>query len=545
MTKQDKSSVIKGLTLQQKMEIIEYKKSNKDLKNSRIAEYFSSKFNKNIDRRSIKNYMNKEELIKGAYIENPNRKSVPKNIKYSILDTKLKEWVDLVGSQGGFITEKLLKAKAISIFEKFEAPRLEKEDPDKVNFNASNVFLYKFKKRHGIAMKYCSGESFYINNQNYDEFIIVFKNKLSEYGKENVYNCDETGLFYKLALKKSLVKQAIYGIKGFKDRITVMLACNMTGTKKLKPVVIGKFANPRAPKGFDKKFFCDYFYNESAWMRSTDFNRWLLDFNAQCKKESRKILLLLDNCSSHKVSCDLTNIELLFLPKNSTSRLQPLDAGIIRSFKSKFYHHQLTFIVSDIGVHIEDLYKKINIKDAITYCKYAWDEVTKEKNLNCWKKALCNDPKEEFCDERYNYEETIEQYEEVIKHLSEDEVMEQNDYIFYDPNIVVASVSNMSVENYSLLNKITDDKIIPIEAISEIISGEDLEEKQSVTIDEAINCLKIVKTFAFEQNLNQYTYEAVKHLENLFHSKNKEKNLNHYLITLINKLKIVCFPPDF
>ncbi|KAG0438587.1 hypothetical protein DMUE_3000 [Dictyocoela muelleri] len=46
------------------MKIIEYKKSNKDLRNALIAEYFSFKFNINIDRRSIKNYYEKEELIK-------------------------------------------------------------------------------------------------------------------------------------------------------------------------------------------------------------------------------------------------------------------------------------------------------------------------------------------------------------------------------------------------------------------------------------------------------------------------------------------------
>ncbi|KAG0422462.1 Tigger transposable element-derived protein 6 [Dictyocoela muelleri] len=107
------------------------------------------------------------------------------------------------------------------------------------------------------------------------------------------------------------------GIKGFKRRITVMLACNMTGTSKLKPVIIGKFANPRAFKGFDRKFFCDYFHNKSAWMKSIDFNRWFLDLIVMFKKKSKKNLLLLDKCSSNKVNFEFTNIELLYLQKKT------------------------------------------------------------------------------------------------------------------------------------------------------------------------------------------------------------------------------------
>ncbi|KAG0441534.1 Jerky like protein [Dictyocoela muelleri] len=103
--------------------------------------------------------------------------------------------------------------------------------------------FYINKKRHNISLKNCSGEKFNVNNQNYDEFIRIFKGKVYEYGKENVYNCDETGLFYKIAPKKSLFTKARSVIKSFKGRITVMLVCNMTGTPKLKPVIIGKFVN--------------------------------------------------------------------------------------------------------------------------------------------------------------------------------------------------------------------------------------------------------------------------------------------------------------
>ena len=61
----------------------------------------------------------------------------------------------------------------------------------------------------------------------------------------------------------------------------------------------------------------------------------LLNLNRQLIRERRNILLLMDNVSSH--SHDLTdkfsNIKVVFLPVNTTSRLQPLNAGVTKNFK--------------------------------------------------------------------------------------------------------------------------------------------------------------------------------------------------------------------
>ena len=67
---------------------------------------------------------------------------------------------------------------------------------------------------------------------------------IEHYDPTDVFNCDETGLFYKLMPDSSLVidKNDCRGGKKSKERYTVMLCANWAGTEKLKPVVIGEKA---------------------------------------------------------------------------------------------------------------------------------------------------------------------------------------------------------------------------------------------------------------------------------------------------------------
>jgi len=53
-------------------------------------------------------------------------------------------------------------------------------------------------------------------------------------------------------------------------------------------------------------------------------------------------LLLLDNCSSHKTeNLTLSYVDVYFLLLNTTSKLQPMDAGIIMAFKKHYRHYHI------------------------------------------------------------------------------------------------------------------------------------------------------------------------------------------------------------
>ncbi|KAG0441426.1 CENP-B like protein 2 [Dictyocoela muelleri] len=141
----------------------------------------------------------------------------------------------MIEKQGGFITDLMLKTEASEIYNSLKENSTVTDGED---FKASNGWLYRFKKRHNISLKQCSGDSFIINNTNYDDFLMLLNGKMEQYDERDIFNCDETVLFYKLAPSKSLFCRARNGIKRYKNRIKIMMACNMLGNEKNKLFVI-------------------------------------------------------------------------------------------------------------------------------------------------------------------------------------------------------------------------------------------------------------------------------------------------------------------
>jgi len=87
-----------------------------------------------------------------------------------------------------------------------------------------------------------------------------------------------------------------------------------------------------------------YRSNKKAWMLTTTFQEWLQEFDYQIgqKHGGERVLLLLDNCSSHKTeNLTLSYVDVYFLPPNTTSKLQPMDAGIIMAFKKHYRHYHI------------------------------------------------------------------------------------------------------------------------------------------------------------------------------------------------------------
>ena len=159
---------------------------------------------------------------------------------------------------------------------------------------------------------------------------------LSKYDLKDIFNADEFGLFYQCLPNKTyhFKGQKCSGGKNSKVRLTGMAAGNAIG-EKLPMFVIGKSKTPRCFKHI-KNLPCKYKSQKKSWMDSQIFEEWVRKLDRTFRMEGRKIALLIDNCPAHPSVSDLTNVQLVFLPPNTTSVLQPMDQGVIRSLKAHY-----------------------------------------------------------------------------------------------------------------------------------------------------------------------------------------------------------------
>jgi hypothetical protein len=96
--------------------------------------------------------------------------------------------------------------------------------------------------------------------------------------------------------------------------------------------------------------------------------------------DGRKVILLLDNCNAHikdanleKFNIQLKNTTLLYMLPNTTSKIQPCDAGIIRTFKAYYRRRFNNQLLSRIESSIADP-EKINLVDGIQNAIVAWKQ---------------------------------------------------------------------------------------------------------------------------------------------------------------------------
>ena len=111
------------------------------------------------------------------------------------------------------------------------------------------------------------------------------------------------------------------------------------------------------------------------------------------KNELRKAksYLALEQCYMSSWNCmtSLKNIKLVFLPKNMTSQLQTLDAGIIRNFKYKYRKLLVRYLVSWTveGKAASQIIEEVHALKAITWHQTARKSVVPETIKFCFKKC--------------------------------------------------------------------------------------------------------------------------------------------------------------
>jgi DDE superfamily endonuclease/Tc5 transposase DNA-binding domain/CENP-B N-terminal DNA-binding domain len=298
----------------------------------------------NIQTKQVRDWVNKRDQLLNAQ---PSLKRLNKGRppKYPALEVALVEWVKERRNNQQAVTRQMIQAKARS-----SAQQQEWQDIylDVQYFMFSHKWLDGFMVRNNLSNRRRTTIAQHLPKdliEKQQEFLafIMYRRIEHDYPLALIGNMDETPMTFDLPSNTTVnelgSKTVSIRTTGHeRTNFTVVLTCMADGTK-LPPIVIFKLKNiPRGnfPSGVIVRA------NPTGWMNENEMLYWIE--NVWAKRAERSFsprsLLVLDSFAAHVVDSVKRrfiekNTNIAVIPGGLTSRLQPLDVSINKSFKSK------------------------------------------------------------------------------------------------------------------------------------------------------------------------------------------------------------------
>jgi len=199
------------------------------------------------------------------------------------------------------------------------------------------------------------------------------------------------------------------------------------------------------------------------------FEEWVRGLDTSFRAQNRKIVLLIDNCPAHPEINNLTNINLVFLPPNTTSVLQPMDQGVIRSLKAHYRKMVVRLCIK--ALEGAKSLPKISILQAMKHLVSSWNAVSKETIVNCFKKSNISIS---------NQQAAVNDYDDPFKSLQED--IDRLNELDNEVNLSAEAFSNVDSDVVTSATIESDEDIIAqlIEVDEGCESEEDDQDGESV-----------------------------------------------------------------
>lgn len=194
------------LSLETKVKIL--KKLDEGVQAKRLASDF------NVSTSAISYIKSKKEIILDA-ASNTYHEAKCKSLhkaEYPEMEARLYDWFLSKREKKCTLTGPILKAKAKKIFGEIY------RDRDENDFHASDGWFTKFKNRRGIRYLKIGGELLSSDVGEVTPFLHRFRSKIKEMGltDKQIYNVDETGLFYRSLPDKTYVAACEKKLQGIK-----------------------------------------------------------------------------------------------------------------------------------------------------------------------------------------------------------------------------------------------------------------------------------------------------------------------------------------
>ncbi|RLV94475.1 Protein PDC2 [Spathaspora sp. JA1] len=360
----------------------------------------------------------------------------------------LTEWITQAIWENIPITTPIIQSTANAIWTRL--PQEEKEGNGSFNLKWCNYFIKK------LNINLTGGDD---NPGGYplnkvwklDEKIALkqYLNLLIEqenYTPQDIFVIDEFQLFYSLPLDQifdvsSIDKGLKQSSSSTENSLTIMLGCNIDGSEKLSPLIVGKYdkfdvsktthsslknisidniSHTALMNKLTEAYRIFYKSNTNKWITSSMFQHYLLTLDHKISNvtPNRKILILLDDCSSHRIiNVKFNHIRLVYLKNDinkspygtsySGSKFDylPMNFGIIEEFKILYRLQQYleminlqrnnsklttTVTTGSAAPALEVLSEgdyHIPMIRVIEWITRSWHSITPERIFSSWKKT--------------------------------------------------------------------------------------------------------------------------------------------------------------
>ncbi|MEE6472512.1 hypothetical protein FKM82_009634 [Ascaphus truei] len=280
-------------------------------------------------------------------------------------------WIENQTARNVPINQAIIQSKALSLFNDLKAKK--GEAAKDAEFVASRGWFDRFKKRANIHNIKVQGEAAAAESYPRDLAKIIDD---EGYLKDHIFNEDETGLFWKKMPARTFTareEKTMPGYKAAKDRITLLLGGNASGTLKLKPMLIYRWQNPRALKNYVKcRLPVHWRSNRKAWVTAALLEDWF-------------------------ETCFVPEVKAYCRDNNSPFRilLLPMDQCVIATFKLNYLKRTFSKCIAAIDSEkgtgqevLKKFWKSYNILDCIKTVRDAWKDIKETTMKGAWKK-LC------------------------------------------------------------------------------------------------------------------------------------------------------------
>nr|XP_022919259.1 tigger transposable element-derived protein 1-like [Onthophagus taurus] len=439
------------------------------------------------------------------------------------MEKALSVWIDDCSNKRMPLNTNIIKNKDLKIYNFLIESGESATDPD---FVASKGWFDRSKKRFSLQNLKIQGESTSADSEAAKSIRKSWKKLFNRVDIHHIRFLTQMKPAFggKKMPKRTFIskkEKTAPGVKVAKDRLTLLMCSNASGDHVVKPMLVYKSLNQKLNKNALPVYWAA---NKKAWVTIDLFKKWFLN-------------CLLPSAENHSKNFSHPNVEVIFLQPNTTSLLQPLDQGIISTFKSYYIRTSLQWIlnkVEDDSIDVMQAWKRFTILDCINHISSSIKKLKPSTlNSSCWKNLWPEAvEKDNLIDPGHN--EVLDAVVEVAKSVGgegfDDMNVEDIQELLVQEEIDMVSLLEMASETNTTDFADDDDENNTVQDVTVIVK--DFTVKELLEIQYKFEDYKMLAEKMMKEGVEMYKDELVA-------LKFKCRQLNEEIETILEKSRLL------